>query len=171
MAAGCVIVVRSHCCKAWPPQLHVLARSLLQDSYSSESSCASWGGFAQGSGSECSLANDACIAAPGGVSCGIPTIQQPFASDASASAAAGIPGATARATGGYSPALDYIPVWVGYARCRDADATIVVASSGFDALLGALGAPGGGQSHGAGTRCLVSNLQARVAEIVHAFLM
>ena len=70
------------------------------NSFTAESTCASFGDFAENEGPKCGLdnSNDGCV----GGQCGIPQAMRFFKSDDAAAAASGRAGTTARTTGGYS---------------------------------------------------------------------
>lgn len=87
----------------------------IDASYASETTCASWGGFSETQGPQCTMVNDACS----GGSCEIASKLRFFTSDSAASAAAGRQiAATAARTGGFSAALDYVPTQLGYWSCQ-----------------------------------------------------
>jgi hypothetical protein len=81
----------------------------------SEKACASYGDVS--APSTC-VANTNCPA--GSSSCGIPPFMQPFATDNAAAAAVGADSTSglAGATGGFSAAMDYQPLMVGYWSCN-----------------------------------------------------
>lgn len=136
----------------------------LQNGYTTEPRCASYGGYVTGVGPICGLANDACVGTNASGGCGITPSQQFFVDDAAAAAATGVLDATARSTGGYSAALDYVPVWVGYASCRNAAA--VASGCGVGSAQGAFAfsiPSSSGQAHGPDARCLISSLEVRLA--------
>lgn len=100
---------------------HRMSAVCVISQYTAEPTCASYGEFVQGAGPQCGVdnTNDGCVSGGG---CGIPLRQRYFQSDAAAVAASGISTASARTTGGFSNAMDYVPVFVGYWSCMDSAA-------------------------------------------------
>lgn len=111
-------------------------RTALQTTWSNENSCASQGSYVQGSGAQCTIVNPALS----GGGRGIPPIQQFYTSSSAISSSecavtdwlqsfsprstrpapvTGISGAQPSTTGGFSNAMDYVPVNVGYWSCQD----------------------------------------------------
>jgi len=99
--------------------------------------------------------------------CYLPTIYQHFTAQ-TAGAAAGS-GASPSRTGGFSSAMDYVPVRIGYWNCQNAapssNASTAVANEGSDVDLGSLTQGTeekmrlfGGQAYCKNCRCFVSSL-------------
>jgi hypothetical protein len=138
---------------------------VIQNTYTAEPSCASEGNFQANQGPTCGLSNDACS----GGACKIATVMRWFTSDDDAVAAYGT-GATAATTAGFSNAMDYVPVQVGYWSCRDSSGTANSANStlggesvnlhSISSLFGSASDMSlfGGQAHCENCRCFRSSL-------------
>jgi hypothetical protein len=148
------------------PDHSMSAACVIKSTYTSEPACASLGGFAE-NGPTCGLNNDGSC---NGAGCPITSALRFFSSDSAAATASGVSTATAATTGGFSAAMDYTPVYVGYWSCRDVTAQTAVTSSSeassvsLSSLSSAFSSSGvstiGGQSRGPTSRCLPSSLQA-----------
>lgn len=136
---------------------------IVSSTYTTEPSCASNFVSALSGSTDCGLANVACT----GPSCSISPPFRYFTSDSAAQAASGLLSATAATTGGFSAAMDYVPVPVGYWSCNTPTASLNVssgeASSGLQNFASLFGVSTdmkvlGGQARCPTCRCMQSSL-------------
>lgn len=103
------------------------AACIVQSTYTREASCGSWY-IDQNTGSLTCGTQNTCS----GGSCSIATAMRYYTTDADAAAASGASSGTTATTGGFSNAMDFVPVRVGYWDCSTAipTANVTTASEG-----------------------------------------
>jgi Leishmanolysin len=151
---------------------HTMSATCVLAPYFSESSCASYGNYTSGSSSVCTVVNNGCRNGY----CGFDPRFNYFQSDAAAVSAIssqlnsnGIANTHANNVGGFSNAMDYAPVMVGFWACADpigsTNSSVWQGGEGggltaFESLFGIVSSINkiGGQIHGPDSKCFTSSL-------------